>query len=245
MTSLDNAIKEARKKYQQTKDSVDYEAWKRLQDQRELEMSNRESLVRQCNAHLDHNGLRTLLRDKQFDNYSHCQEWQLDLYEKVIEFVRTVINGGKGWMYISGQSGCGKTHLCCAAINTFFKHNRPVWFEMWPTMSELINQRHFGRLTEDAEKTIRKAKSAPILYIDDLFKGGVNDKDLKPLFDILNHRYNQQFITMISTERAISEIQDIDEAIAGRIYEMCKQEGGVMIHTKRNPERNFRMATQI
>ena len=69
--------------------------------------------------------------------------------------------------------------------------------------------------------------SVPVLLIDDLFKTQSNEKptsaDVRLAYDLLNYRYeNRDLITMLSTERTVSELKQIDEATGGRIYEMAK-----------------------
>ena len=59
-------------------------------------------------------------------------------------------------------------------------------------------------------------------------EGGVNriimasDGDLNVAFELLNARYNARKRTIISGERTIGAIMDIDEAIGSRIYERSK-----------------------
>ena len=93
-------------------------------------------------------------------------------------------------------------------------------------------------------------KKAEVLYIDDLFKGGRDmDGNYKPptpadinaAFEIINYRYNSpDLITIISSERILAELNDIDEAIAGRIAEKSKP-NGYCINLKRDAEKNWRM----
>lgn len=67
-------------------------------------------------------------------------------------------------------------------------------------------------------------KRVKCLYIDDLFKVGKGkpptDGDVNLAFEILNSRYNDSSkLTIISTERTMEELLDIDEAVGSRIYE--------------------------
>ena len=83
-------------------------------------------------------------------------------------------------------------------------------------------------------------KNAPVLYIDDLFKGAERPTqgDLNLAFELLNYRYNdERFCTIISTEKLIGELIEIDEAIGSRIAERSK---GHMVNLNRDPSRNWR-----
>ena len=63
--------------------------------------------------------------------------------------------------------------------------------------------------------------NVPVLYIDDLFKGAVSEQDVSLMFDLLNHRYNANKTTIITSERTVEELANIDVALAGRIKERC------------------------
>ena len=73
------------------------------------------------------------------------------------------------------------------------------------------------------KKAMNRLRNAPVLYIDDLFKGSVSEGDVNLAFSILNDRYNSTGKkTIISTELTIDEITEIDDAIAGRIRERSR-----------------------
>ena len=93
-------------------------------------------------------------------------------------------------------------------------------------------------------------KNTEVLYIDDLFKSGKGQDgkptlptaaDINIAFEILNYRYNNKnLITIISSERRLQEIAEIDEAVGGRIAErvMC---AGYGFNIKPDKTKNLRM----
>ena len=97
---------------------------------------------------------------------------------------------------------------------------------------------------------MKELKKTDVLYIDDLFKGGKGEDgkykpptaaDINAAFEIINYRYNNpELVTIISSERTLVELNDIDEAIAGRIAERSK-ESGYCINLKPDKKRNWRM----
>ncbi len=86
----------------------------------------------------------------------------------------------------------------------------------------------------DLEDEIKHAK---ILFLDDLFKIEPNAGELKSLFDIIDFRYRHNLQTIISSEKRLSEIEQIDEAIAGRILERC---GSFVAGVSQADGRNYR-----
>ena len=102
--------------------------------------------------------------------------------------------------------------------------------------------------SEFYENLIRELKTVEVLYIDDFFKSENNTKptpaDIKLANEILNYRYDyarshkERFITIISTERSIEQLQEYDMALAGRIIEMTKPDYLVKVFGK---EKNYRL----
>ena len=71
-------------------------------------------------------------------------------------------------------------------------------------------------------ETMVRPLAKRILVIDDLFKNGAADADVRIIFEILNYRYLNRLPIIISSEMVSFELLDIDEAIGSRIREMCK-----------------------
>ena len=66
---------------------------------------------------------------------------------------------------------------------------------------------------------IKNLTEIPVLYIDDFFKGGVTQGDINLAFELINDRYNSRKATIISSEKTINDLLNIDEAIGSRIVE--------------------------
>ena len=63
--------------------------------------------------------------------------------------------------------------------------------------------------------------------------------DIMIAFEILNYRYmNQDLITIISTEKSVDEILEIDEAIGSRLYQRSKK---YCIKLPSDKSKNYRM----
>lgn len=151
-----------------------------------------------------------------------------------------------GRIFITGNSG--KTHLCTACAVHYIKAGYDVKYMLWLDESTKIKT----LVTDNQEyyKAMKELKEAEVLYIDDLFKLGKDESgnakaptaaDIKIAFEILNYRYNNpDLITIISTERSLQELCDIDEAVGGRIAERTKKGNYCMI-IKKDLKRNYRL----
>lgn len=120
-----------------------------------------------------------------------------------------------------GQSGSGKTHLATAICKEIlYEKNTPLIYESY---RELIGKiKPLTMNLEERVKAIGVYKDAPVLYIDDLFKGNTTAVDESIIFEILDYRYSRKLKTIITSEKTIEELFDINEALAGRLVEDSK-----------------------
>lgn len=188
-------------------------------------------------------GLTDVMKKYTFSAYQAKEDWQKQLKAAAERFVK---DDAPRWFFIGGQSGSGKTHLCTAICTCFLRQNRNVRYMMWRDESSYIKS-----VVNDPERyreAVQGLKKVDILYIDDLFKMGRNQMgevprpttaDINLAFEILNDRYNGGRITVLSSERQIGEILEIDAAVGGRIYEMATP-GGYALNIKDDAKKNYR-----
>lgn len=185
-------------------------------------------------------GLAYALQDMTFDTFVTDYPWQDHMKTKAMEFVN---DDGISWLYIGGQVGCGKSHICTAICGEFLKQNKTVrymrWAEEGVRLKSIIND-------ADYSSEIEQYKTPDILYIDDFFKvqRSANGKasaptpaDIRLAFEIIDYRYCAKKKTVISSEWTMDEILDFDEATSSRIYQRSK---GYTLIIARNKTRNYR-----
>ena len=124
-----------------------------------------------------------------------------------------------------GQVGCGKSHLCIALSNELLSRNIGVLYMQYRESITHLKQ----NMTDEEfyQRELGKFKTAPVLYIDDLYKGAVrqgkiNESDIGIMFEIINYRYLNRKPLIISSEYMIDSLLEFDEAVGSRILEMCK-----------------------
>ena len=189
---------------------------------------SKRSIIQKANQ----SNLGDLLK-KRFSNFQAEEEWQKSILKTAKGFVT---DGGKGWLAMLGQTGCGKTHLCSAVANQLLGNGRQVLYMLWTT-----EIRQLKRLATDPQydRIFDQFRTAEVLYIDDLFKGKVTDADVQACYDLLNFRYNDtKLTTILSSELSLKEIGEIDGAIAGRIRERC---GKNFVTVAPDPGKNWRL----
>lgn len=189
--------------------------------------------------HIRQSGMEDLLQRHSFENYRVTEPWQTTVFRGAQEYAAEP----RGWILLAGQSGAGKTHLCSAICRILAA--RRLEFRYMPWREEIMALKGLATDYAQREQKMERLRTAPYLFIDDLFKAGadaagknVTRSDLDHAFELLNYRYNKKLPTIISTELYPAELEELDEALHGRILERC----GKHVYTiKRDPARNHRV----
>jgi DNA replication protein DnaC len=191
--------------------------------------------IRDSLRRIDQSGLSGTLETCTFEQYMATEPWQRHAKERAMEFSE---QDGQ-WLYIGGQVGSGKTHLCTAIVGRMLERGKSARYMMWRDDSVELK----AHINDDYAELIAPYKTCDVLYIDDLFKGfkqgsGPTQADLSIAFEILNHRYQSRKTTIISSEYTLDDIFALDEAIASRIYERARD---YILAIGRDSGRNYRM----
>ena len=201
--------------------------------------------IRASLQRIEKSGLGGLLEDCTFDTFIVSEDWQNTAKTAAMRFAESQPQKKSSWLFLGGQVGAGKTHLCTAVVGHMMNKGNTAKYMLWRDASVRLKS-----LVNDDEayaEEIEPFKTADILYIDDFFKTA-RDKsptagDINLAFEILNFRYiRQESVTIISSELIIDEIKKLDEAVASRIYQRTTKEYRVEVnHIK---ERNYRFYGQ-
>lgn len=165
---------------------------------------------------LERSGLSGLLTRYTFDLYKADYGYQKNLLNKA----KNYLTEKDKWFMVVGQSGAGKSHICSAICGELLKQGKEVRFMSWLTESVKLKQNVNNY--EIYEPLMEDYKNCEVLYIDDFFKNeNLTPADLKLANEIINYRYVANKQTIISSERLIGNLIEVDEAIIGRIVEMA------------------------
>ena len=186
---------------------------------------------------LERSGLKDSISEYTFKSYRADEPWQKVILAKAVEFAKNP----NGWFYIGGQVGSGKTHICTAIAAHLIKKGREVIYMRW--MDDTVRLKSVKNSDEEYGPMIERFKDVDVLYIDDFFKTERGKQpttaDINIAFELLNYRYNnRELITVISSEKTINELLDIDEAVGSRIKQRCGDNYSVV---KEDINRNYRL----
>lgn len=172
-------------------------------------------------------GLSLLLDKWTLDAYTATEEWQKRMKSTAEKYLDHVRNGGKSWLFMGGQVGCGKSHLCTAVCGEILK-TRAVKYMQWVTDSRKLKALANDESFMDA---LEPYISADVLYIDDLFKmqhregqkSRPTEADIRIAFELFNARYVRDKLTIISCEWLLTgDLMDADAGTFSRVYEKTR-----------------------
>ena len=184
------------------------------------------------------NGLLGLIQKKSFSNFKAVSDFQKSMKMKAINFVRAMIANKKVSYFVGGQSGSGKTHICSAMLAELVNNGICVHFFNYIQDIATLNRYQFSSENrEEFNNLLTLYKQADILYFDDFMYGDVTMSEQKIIFNIINHRYENDLPCIISSEKTIVDIKKINISIFGRLYEMCRD---FMININKDDSKNYR-----
>ena len=199
--------------------------------------------IRNTIGRMQRSGRADVIKKYTFQTFNAENDFQ----QKLKEAAQAYVKAGNGWFFMGGQSGCGKSHIGTAIFREFLLAGKPAQYMAWredaSRLKKLLGQDGTAYCDE-----IGKYKTATVLYVDDLFKTGKTDgnqmqrptsADVNLAFEILNYRANHsELLTIISTECTMSQLIEIDEAVAGRIAEFAKP---YVLSINPDPAKNYRL----
>lgn len=205
-------------------------------------------LAREAEQRLAASGLAEFVKKQTFDAFETRTETQARIKRTAERYLAALLAPGIGdnprrpWLYIGGNPGSGKTHICTAVCGELLRHNIGVKYMQWLSEARKLKA---GINDENFEDQVADYISVSILYIDDLLKQKYTENptfseaDIKIAFTILNARYLMNKPTIISSEwDLLVHLLPADEGVFSRVYERCK---GYIVTIGRGLENNYRL----
>lgn len=182
---------------------------------------------------IERSGLADCIERMTFSTFTTREQWQQSMKNKCLKFIQQTENK---WLFIGGPPGCGKTHLGTAVCTRHIKAGRPTRYTTFAQL--MIELRSNANDDDEYERILNEYGRCEVLYIDDFMKFEPSESDKKHAFELLNMRYVRGGITIITSERHLSDVMKLDEALGSRIKQMC---GEYAINIAKADGRNFRI----
>lgn len=203
-------------------------------------------LIKEVKQRMSNSGLADLLDIRTFDAYTTKKPFQAAAKKLAIEYTKEFIAGNKKSFAFLGQSGIGKSHLMIAVSRELLERGVNVKYYIADEIVQNLEACKYDEQNYNLE--FGKIANCGLLFIDDLFKSSVTNyykqenikqEDLRQMFKIINYRYNKKLPILINSEIHFERFTELDQAIIGRINEMCDYK--YLISVKPDASKNYRL----
>ena len=139
---------------------------------------------------------RVNLPQEQQDNLERA-------YRLALEFAKAP----EGWLVFQGATGCGKTHLAAAVVNFRYQAKKPALFVVVPEFLDHLRSTFSPDSKVTYDQMFERVKTTPLLVLDDFGEQSATPWAQEKLYQVINYRYNAQLPTIITTSRALEELE--------------------------------------
>ena len=146
-----------------------------------------------------------------------------ELFRGLVTDARAFAEVPEGWLLIHGPSGAGKTHVAAAIANRCLERGQAALFVVVPDLLDHLRSSYNPANETSYDVMFEQVRNAPVLVLDDLGTQHATAWAQEKLFQLLNHRYNSQLPTVVTTNLALDRLDErlrmrlTDPAIA-RVY---------------------------
>ena len=110
-------------------------------------------------------------------------------------------------------------------------------YVVWTDFIGEVKRDMMSEKSNQVSVRMKEIKNVDVLFLDEVLKKH-NDTDVRYLMEIINYRYTNDLKTIITSEKLLNELIDIDEATFGRAIEKCE---GFMINIPRDRKKDWRL----
>ncbi|HEY7126896.1 MAG TPA: ATP-binding protein [Ktedonobacterales bacterium] len=128
---------------------------------------------------------------------------------------RKYANDPDSWLILSGQVGCGKTHLAAAIAHVCLERGMPVLFTTVPELMDHLREAFAPTNEVPYHKLFDEIREVALLVLDDLGVERTTAWVGEKLFQIVNYRYNNHIPTIITLNK--DAIRELDPRIRSRM----------------------------
>jgi DNA replication protein DnaC len=122
----------------------------------------------------------------------------------------------QGWLVFFGSYGVGKTHLAAAIANTVLQRGEGVLFVIVPDLLDHLRAGFAPEQQHSYDERFDRIRKAPLLVLDDLGTEQTTPWAREKVYQLINHRYNEQLATVFTSNLAP---EAIDPRILSRMYD--------------------------
>ena len=137
-----------------------------------------------------------------------------ETFSRAVRAAQAFADKPQGWLVFTGPSGSGKTHLAAATAGRCIANGHPALFMVVPDLLDHLRAAYQPDSELGYDELFEMVRAAPVLVLDDLGVHSSTPWAEEKLFQLINHRYNAQSPTVVTTNL---ELTAFDARIASRL----------------------------
>ncbi len=120
----------------------------------------------------------------------------------------------EGWLVLTGPSGSGKTHLAAAIANRCIERQQTTFFIMVADLLDHLRAAYAPDSAMPYDELFEQVRNVPLLVLDDLGVHSATPWAQEKLFQVINHRYNNDLPTVVTVRGPLPRL---DETLRTRL----------------------------
>ncbi len=164
-----------------------------------------------------------MLKEMTFDTFKlgrdvRAREQERDNLRSAFEMAKSFSEAPRGWLFITGLNGCGKTHLAVATINEALNRGQPAFFAFVPALLDHLRATFRPDSPTGYDDLFEEVKGSPLLVLDDLGSENSTPWAEEKLYQIIVHRQNARLPTIITFNgNSLKQLDESKPRIASRL----------------------------
>jgi len=151
--------------------------------------------------------------DYSFESFDPDERGANEAFEAAARFAASPT----GWLFLHGNCGVGKTHLAVAiAKQVMEEKDQRVLFAVVPDLLDHLRSTFDPNTDTAYDQRFYDIRNAFLLVLDDLGTENTTPWAREKLYQIFNHRYNEQLPTVITSNQ---DFKRIEERVLSRILD--------------------------
>ena len=156
-----------------------------------------------------------------FDGFNSDLSWlpphKRESLVRAFEVALAFAEQPEGWLLFTGGYGCGKTHLAAAIANQRIEQDQAAIFVVVPDLLDHLRMTFGPNSDVRYDDLFDEVRNTSLLVLDDLGVQSATPWAQEKLFQILNHRYNGQLPTVLTTNQRQA---DLDQRLRSRLQDI-------------------------
>lgn len=176
---------------------------------------------------------RERLADHQFRNFDlrapGRTEEERESLGNALRAAQRFAEEPRGWLLLTGNNGCGKTHLAAAIANRCLANGLSVIFAVVPDLLDHLRASFAPGKETGYDELFEHVRNVAVLVLDDFGAQASTQWAVEKLFQVVNYRTVAGLPTVVTTDRSVAELQSAHPRIFARIVDP-NAGGPIFIH---------------